>query len=187
MLLPQLLVHHPEAIADIVRGTPAWVGALLAFLLWLGFSATRARDVPMVRLILLPVAMAGLALWGVQSAFGTSGHLAALLALWVVCAAAMLAAGSRLAPPAGTRWDAATRSVHLPGSWVPMGLILAVFLMKYGIGVQLAMEPPLAHDTSFAFIVTALYGLLSGFFAARLLSVLRLARGAAPALHARQA
>jgi hypothetical protein len=57
-----------------------------------------------------------------------------------------------------------------------MLLILAVFLMKYGVGVQLAMEPRLARDAGFAFAVTALYGLLSGLFAARGLRVLRLAR-----------
>ena len=188
MLLTQLLAQHPEAIIDIVHGTPAWVGGLLAALLALGFSATRDRDMSLGRLVLLPIAMPGLALWGVQSAFGSTGHLAALLVLWVVCAAAVLAVGSRLAAPRGSRWNAATRTVHLPGSWAAMALILAVFLMKYGIGVQLAMEPPLAHDAGFAAAVTALYGLLSGFFAARLLSVLRLARGASSvSLHVQQA
>ena len=88
---------------------------------------------PLGRLVLLPIAMTGLALWGVQSAFGSTGHLAALLALWALCAAATMAVGSRLAAPRGTRWNAATRTVHLPGSWATMGLILAVFLMKYGI------------------------------------------------------
>ena len=87
-----------------------------------------------------------------------------------------------LAPPAGTRWNAAARSFHLPGSWVPMGLILAVFLMKYAIGVQLAMQPALAHASGFAFVVTALYGLLSGLFAARTLRVLRSTRGPAAAV-----
>ena len=178
MLLTQLLTQHPEAIVTIVRSTPAWVGALLAALLVLGFSATRERAMSLGRLVLLPIAMTGLALWGVQSAFGSTGHLAALLALWALCAAVTMAVGSRLAAPRGTRWNAATRTVHLPGSWATMGLILAVFLMKYGIGVQLAMEPALAHDAGFAAAVTALYGLLSGFFAARLLSIVRLARGA---------
>jgi len=186
MLLTQLLAQHPEAIVDIVRQTPAWVGALLAGLLWLGFSATRGRDVHVGRLVLMPVAMGGLALWGVQSAFGATGHLPALLALWAAGYAAVLALGGRLAPPAGTRWNAATRSFHLPGSWVPMGLILAVFLMKYAIGVQLAMAPELAHDNGFALAVTALYGVLSGLFAARALRVLRLARRA-PALPIHQA
>ena len=91
MLLTQLLAQHPEAIIDIVHGTPAWVGGLLAALLALGFSATRDRDMSLGRLVLLPIAMPGLALWGVQSAFGSTGHLAALLALWAICAAAVLA------------------------------------------------------------------------------------------------
>ena len=42
-------------------------------------------------------------------------------------------------------------------------------------------EPALARAPGFAFAVTALYGLLSGLFAARTLRVLRLARPA-PAL-----
>ena len=71
----------------------------------------------------------------------------------------------------------ARHNFHLPGSWVPMGLILAVFLMKYGIGVQLAMAPELAHQAGFAYTVSTLYGLLSGLFGARTLRLLRLVRG----------
>lgn len=178
MLLPELLIAHPGAIADIVRQTPAWVGALFASLLWLGFNATRDRDIASVRLIALPATMTCLALWGELSAFGASGQLAALLALWAGCFAALLAWGLRLPAPDGTFWNAATRRFHLSGSWAPMGLILAVFLLKYGMGVQLAMAPELARNGGFALAVTALYGLLSGLFAARTLRVLRLAAGA---------
>ncbi len=176
MLITTLLAEHPSAALDIVRHTPLWVAAVLAGLTALGLSATRTRSVHLGRLLLMPLIMGGLALWGVQSAFAASDRLAELLALWAACYAAVLAVGTRLAPPAGARYDAATRRFRLPGSWVPMGLILVVFLMKYGIGVQLAMEPPLARDAAFAFGVTALYGLLSGAFAARTLRVLRLAR-----------
>ena len=176
MLLTQLLAEHPEAAADIVRHTPLWVAGVLAGLTALGLSAARTRQVHFNRLVAMPLIMGGLALWGVQSAFGASGRLAELLALWAACCAAVLALGTRLAPPVGAAYDATTRSFRLPGSWVPMGLILAVFLMKYGIGVQLALEPALARAPGFAFAVTALYGLLSGLFAARTLRVLRLAR-----------
>ena len=179
MLITTLLAEHPSAVVDIVRKTPLWVAGVLAGLLWLGFSAARSRRVHLNRLLAMPAAMGALALWGVQSAFGATGQLAGLLGLWALCYAAVLALGSRLAPPAGARYDVATRSFALPGSWVPMGLILLVFLMKYGIGVQLAMEPALAHQGSFAFAVTALYGALSGLFAARTLRVLRLMRPAA--------
>ncbi len=178
MLITTLLRQHPGAIVDIVRGTPAWVGLLLAALLALGYSNTRERSVPTARLVLLPLSMLGLALWGVQSAFGASGHLAGLLALWALGFATVLAVAWRGAAPAGTRYDPATQRIHLPGSWVPLGLILAVFLMKYSIGVQLAMEPALAQQPGFASAVSALYGLLSGLFAARALRVLRLTRPA---------
>lgn len=179
MLLTTLLVQHPAAIVDVVRQTPLWVGGIAAGLAWLGLSATQDRQVHFNRLVALPLCMTGLALWGVQSAFGSTGQLAALLALWALCAVAMLALARRAAPPPGTRYDAATRSFHLPGSWVPMALIAAVFLMKYGIGVQLAMEPALAHQSAFAFTVTALYGGMSGLFMARTLRVLRCMRQAA--------
>lgn len=182
MLLTELLRHHPEAAIDVVRQTPAWVGALLAFLIALGASSARDRHVAMARLVLLPVAMAGLALWGVESAFSATGRLAELLALWGAGFALVLRLGLRATVPAGTTWNADTRRFHLPGSWVPMGLILVVFLMKYGVGVQLAMEPALAHDLGFALAVTAVYGLLSGFFAARTARLLRLARPAVSAL-----
>ncbi len=174
MLLTTLLTQHPQAALDIVRGTPAWVGALLVGLLALGWSATRARTVTTGQLALMPLAMLGLALWGVQAAFGAGGHFIALLALWAACFATLLAWGRRAAAPAGTAWDAAAQRFRLPGSWTPMALILGIFLLKYGIGVQLALEPALARNTGFALAVTALYGLLSGWLAARTLRVLRL-------------
>lgn len=176
MLLTTLLAEHPEAVADIARQTPVWVWGLLAGLVALGLSATRRRTLHLGRLVLMPLVMGGLALWGVQSAFSTTGRLPELLALWATCYAALLMAGLRMAPPIGARYDAPTHSFELPGSWVPLALILAVFLMKYGIGVQLAMAPTLARNAGFAFIMTALYVLLSGLFAERTLRVLRLVR-----------
>ena len=183
MLLTQLLADHPEAIVDIVRHTPLWVAGVLGGLTVLGLSAVRTRAVHFNRLVAMPLTMGALALWGVQSAFGAGGRLAELLALWAACFGGVLALGTRLAPPAGARYEAATRTFTLPGSWLPMGLILAVFLMKYVIGVQLALEPSLARHADFALAVTALYGLLSGVFAARTLRVLRLMRPA-PAMAA---
>ena len=181
MLLTTLLAEHPSAIVDIVRQTPAWVAALLGGLVYLGISASRDRDVHIGRLLLMPVAMGAMALWGVESAFNGTGRLPELLAVWAAGYAALLALGLRLPVPAGVRYSAAERRFPLPGSWLPMGLILAVFLLKYAIGVQLAMEPTIATHPGFAYPVAAVYGLLSGIFAARTLRVLRLLRGPATA------
>jgi hypothetical protein len=178
MLLTRLLIEHPEALPTIVRSTPAWVGGLFLFLLALGLSSLRTRQVPRARLVLLPLAMGGLALWGVCAAFGASGELPALLGVWLLCAALTLFIARARRAPRGTRYEPASARFTLPGSGVPMALILAAFLMKYGIGVQLAMEPRLAHELGFALVVSALYGALSGLFAARTLRVLRLAQPA---------
>lgn len=48
----------------IVRHTPLWVFALLAFLIWLGAQALRPRAVPLWRLVLVPAAFI---VWGVVS------------------------------------------------------------------------------------------------------------------------
>ncbi|MET4579715.1 DUF6622 family protein [Ottowia thiooxydans] len=175
MLLTDLLIAHPEEISTIIGHTPAWVGGLLAGLAWLGYSASRPRDVHIWRLALMPVAMGGLALWGVHSAFGAGGRLAEVLAVWAACYAGVIAASWNMKAPQGTTYRAATRSFHMPGSWIPLVLIMMVFLMKYVIGVQLSMEPALARHAGFEFTVAALYGALSGMFAARSLRVLRLA------------
>lgn len=179
MLLHQLLIQHPEALGAILRDTPAGVWLLLVFLLGLGFVSARPRAVAPAQAVILPLAMGALALWGTVSAFAASGRLAGLLLLWLLCAAAVLRIGWHWRAPRGTRFDPSRQRLLLPGSWMPMILILAVFLMKYGIGVQLAMAPQLAQHGGFAIVVTALYAALSGLFAARTRAVLRLAHGPA--------
>jgi hypothetical protein len=71
------------------------------------------------------------------------------------------------APLAGTTYDAASRSFNVPGSWMPLALILGIFLTKYIVGVELAMQPALAEDGQYSLIVGGLYGLFSGTFAGR--------------------
>lgn len=178
MLLTTLIAQHPEAITDIVRQTPPWVAGLFAVLAALGFSATRERTISAARLLLMPAVMVGLALWGLVSAFSAGGHLGTVLALWALCLAGVAAFGWRSRPAEGTRFDAASGRYHLPGSWLPMALMLAVFSVKYAVGVQLAMEPGLTHNAVFAAVLAIVYGALSGFFAARTARVLRLGRAA---------
>ena len=143
-MLIQLLVHQPQMLGPILQHTPNWVWGLLATLIALGLSQVRTRSVSLARVALLPMAMTALALWGTVSAFGGSTQFGPVLLAWLVAAAAALAAVAPFAPPAGTRYDPATRRFHLPGSWVPMLLILGVFLTKNVVGVELAIAPCLA-------------------------------------------
>ena len=67
----------------------------------------------------------------------------------------------------GARWLPASQAVFVPGSWLPLALILAVFMIKYVAGASLALHPALATDAAFAGSCSVAYGLFSGLFLAR--------------------
>lgn len=160
-------------LMQILARTPSWVFALFAALLALGLSQARARQVPLVRALALPAAMVGLSGWGVGSAFGgTGGPLATWLAAGLLCGSLVL----RGPVHPEVRYDAMKRRFLLPGSWVPLVLILGIFCTKYAVGVSLAMHPTLAMDDGFALATSAVYGAFSGVFAGRALGLLRLSR-----------
>ncbi|MDB5913324.1 MAG: putative rane protein [Ramlibacter sp.] len=175
-MLIQLITQHPEAIAPVLRNTPAWVGGLLAALLLLGFSQVRDRQVGLTRMSLTPIGMTVFSVWGTVAAFGNSPLFAQALAVWL--AAAVVAAALILPRRANASYDPATRMYTLPGSLVPLALILGIFSVKYVVGVDLAMAPRLMQDTQYALTAAALYGAFTGIFIGRAARLWRLALAA---------
>ena len=174
-MLFQLIARQPQMLGSIVSHTPVWVWGLLAALLALGFSQLRARTVGLRRVTVMPATMTAYSLWSTVSVFGNSQHFASVLLAWVAAAAVTLAACASLTAPAGTRYDAASRRFAMPGSWVPLALIAGIFLTKYVVGVDLAMQPSLAQDSQYPLVVAALYGAFSGIFMGRAARLWRLA------------
>lgn len=159
-------------LVQIALNTPLWVWGLLAALVVLGLTQVRDRSAGLPRTVVTPLAMGSLSLWGVVSGFGASP---AVLGAWLAAAAVPVTVLLMRPLPAGVRYDAARREFALPGSWVPLALILGIFSVKYATGVTLAMHPALRVDPSFALAVATLAGLFSGIFAGRTLRLLRLA------------
>ena len=172
-MLLQLLTHHPEALRPILRQTPVWVWGLFAGLLALGTSQLRDRTASVARVSLLPLVMTVLSVSGTFSALGNSPHAAMAIAAWLGAAAlafALLARGR-----AHAQFDPAQRVFHLPGSAVPLLLIVGIFLVKYVVGVDLAMAPQLVRDPQYVLSVAALYGAFTGVFVGRASRLWRLA------------
>lgn len=163
-------------IGPILAHTPLWVWGLLAGLVVLGLTQVRHRQASAGRVATLPLAMTALSLWSTVSAFGASPQFALLAALWLMAAAAMFGALLSTAPPAGTCYDAATRTFALPGSWTPLVLILSLFVLRYTINVALALQPALAGQAAFTAGTAAAYGAFSGIFGGRAARLWRLAR-----------
>ena len=59
---------------------------------------------------------------------------------------------------------------------MPLVLIVGIFLVKYAVGVELALQPALARDGTFALQIAVLYGLFNGLIVARALRLGRLAQ-----------
>ena len=166
-MLIQLITQQPQVLAPILRNTPTWVWGLLTALLALGLSQVRTRQVSAIRMAAMPVAMTGLSLWGTISAFSSSPSFGYVLLAWTAGAATLAALIAPTAAPRGAAYDAGGRSFTVPGSWVPLALIVGIFLTKYFIGVELAMQPALAADSTYSLVAGGLYGVFSGAFAGR--------------------
>ena len=157
---------------QIAVNTPLWVWGLLAALVVLGLTQTRDRNAGLTRTALLPLGMGVFSLWGLVTGFGA---LPSVLVAWLAAAAVALTVVLMRPLPTGVRYDASRRVFALPGSWVPLVLILGIFSIKYATGVALAMQPALRADPAAALAVAALSGLFSGIFAGRTVRLLRLA------------
>lgn len=164
-MLLQLLAHHPEALMPILRQTPVWVWGLFAGLLALGSSQLRDRTASLARVSLLPLVMTCLSVSGSFSALGSTPHAAPAMAAWFC--AAFLAFALVVRGRANARFDPARGVFHLPGSAVPLLLIVGIFLVKYVVGVDLAMAPQLARESLYVLSISALYGAFTGVFVGR--------------------
>lgn len=162
-------------ITQILSHTPAWVFALFVVLLVFGLMQTRTRTVRRIPALLLPAGMVALSLAGIQSSFGMTP---VPLAAWAVALATTALVGYALFRDKRVRYDAAAKAYFVPGSWVPLVVIMAIFFAKYAYAVMKAMNATVITTALFVVGLSVVYGLLSGYFAARALNLIRLARPA---------
>ncbi len=158
-------------LLQIIQGTPLRIWVLFAALLWVGISQAKTRTIGSLRALLLPGVFLILSLAGVVSTFGAS---ALGVAAWAIGIGAAVTAGSRLLPSLRATWQAAGDTLQVAGSWLPLGLIVALFAVKYAAGVSLALHPALASQGDFVVACSLAYGIFSGLFAARGLQMWRL-------------
>ena len=157
-------------LVEIIRRTPSWVFVLFFVLLALGYFQSKDRTVSRGQVAILPVAMIALSLHGVASAFGIAP---VGLISWAVGAATAVRLGMMLIKTRGVSVSAETRSFFVPGSWLPLALMMAIFFTKYAVGVIVARQLPFAGESVFVGLVSLCYGLLSGVFLARALVIWR--------------
>jgi hypothetical protein len=159
-----------QLLIEILKRTPPWVFILFFTLLTLGYFQSKGRTVSRSKVSILPVAMIVLSFYGVFSAFGV---VPVGLVFWVLGVAIAVGVGVKLATPQGVTFSSETQSFSIPGSWLPLAFMMAIFFTKYAVGVILARQLPIAGETAFVGSVSLCYGLLSGVFLARAMVIWR--------------
>lgn len=150
---------------------PLWPFAILAGLVVLGVRQSQDRVVKPDTLAKVALAMLALSLYGVMAAFGAS--LLAVLA-WGLGFGASLTLGGPVLAPRGMAREG--RAVRVPGSWLPMGLMVGIFVAKFALGFATGIGASFVRDTWFIALVSAVLGTFSGAFAARAVAVHRFVR-----------
>lgn len=160
---------------QILSHTPAWVFALFACLLVFGLMQARSRNVKAVVAYVLPAGMVALSLSGIESSFGFKP---APLAAWAVGLTIIAFTGYKLFPHKGISFNSAKGTFFIPGSWVPLVVIMAIFFTKYAFAVMQGFGLAAARSPATALALSLVYGCLSGYFVARAVNLLVAARGA---------
>lgn len=114
-------------IFEIIKHTPVWVFILFVGLLYLGYSQTKNRKVQMQKLFVLPISMILLSIFGTISAFGINKIS---LISWFVSTILSLIIGLKLSYPKNINYDKSKKVFNISGSWIPMILILIIFLLN---------------------------------------------------------
>ena len=164
-------------LITILSHTPLWVWALLTGLVALGLWQTRPRQVRPQRLLILPAVLLAMGLWSMAPVFSAQPVVALV---WLASLLLALRWARKLQPPAAARWMPAQGVLTLPGSWVPMVIILVIFSLRYANGVSLALHPEWRSMLQIQLPMALAFGSLSGFFLGRSLGLFKLTQ-AAPA------
>jgi hypothetical protein len=151
-------------LSEIFSRTPVWVGGILMVILYFGIQQSKQRTVPKRRLVILPMVMMGLSLSGIWSAFG--GNLFGL-AGWFAALALVFIVNQPLKPNEQVTFSPATKKFSVPGSWLPLCLMMAIFIAKYVVAILLGYNSTLKQSMAFIFSVSFVYGFLSSIFFAR--------------------
>lgn len=160
-------------LQQILVKTPLYVWALLAFLIYRGVLAARDRDIGVNRMLVIPLLMLVLALQSIATQFGVASMAMAAWAAGTAAYALQRWSFGR----AGVSPGAAPDTLRIRGSWMPLAVMMLIFLVKYALAVTLAIRPHMADDAVFGATVCGLLGLCNGYFLGQLARDIAAARG----------
>ena len=158
------------SLVSIVSQTPGWVWLVLAGLIWLGLRRMRDREVSLGGLVLFPLVLIGLSLYGVAGSGLSPATLAGLGIGGLLGLAAGISLERRYAPMA-----LGNGRLRLRGEWTSLAIVLVVFLSHYVQTVLGLVAPGVAASEMVRLAAAGLSGFLAMMLLTRTISRLRIA------------
>lgn len=152
---------------DIVYGTPLWVYAIFVYLISKGITALKQRSIPLLELMSIPAIFS---IWSLYSLKSKYGLLLPIVVTWLLALLTGMAVGW-IVFNRGINIDKKTRLVQIPGSWYPLFLYVASFIIKYYLGFTYTVWPEMQDNTFFWMLDVIASGIISGIFIGRLLPI----------------
>lgn len=151
-------------MSQFLTHTPPYVWVILAFLVLRGVLALRDRDITLTRMTIIPLVMLALALQSIGSRYGL---VSLAMAAWLAAGAAVVLQRRAFG---GSRVEAGAvpGSLRMRGSWTPLLMMLAIFVIKYAMAVMQVVRPEAAAGAGFALASCGLLGLCNGYFLGQL-------------------
>jgi hypothetical protein len=147
------------SIIDIIIGTPIWVWIVLGYLLIAGIKATYPTTAPLWKLSIMPTV---LLCWGFYSIYLKCIACFPLFILWACMITVGILFGQFLIRKTSFTFDKNTQLFQMPGSWVPLLLSCAFFIVKYVMGATYALVPAMKTNLILMSIDVALSALIAG-------------------------
>lgn len=144
---------------SIISGTPWWVFSIFAYLLYVGFAATRARIVWIPRLFIIPIILMSLK---IKDLFLAENHM---LLSYALCSLLGYYLGCKRVSHEHFKVIKADMSVKLQGSWSTFILLMSFFFIKYFFGFVSSEAPELAHE--YRSLELGICGIFSWYFLGR--------------------
>jgi hypothetical protein len=157
-------------MSHLISNLPTWVIAVFFVLLWLGFRQTKTTQISKPRITLIPLVFLGLSLYGVLQ---VPHALPLALVAWGLGIRCAIVLGRSMDYGRGVVRHAENDSYVVPGSWVPLILMMNVFVIKFIQGYLIGTHTVDPNSIGFIAISSLVSGLISGTFLARTLQIFK--------------
>lgn len=147
-------------VVGVITGAPIWVWGVLAALIFIGWRATRERDVSAMRYAILPV-------WGVMAVV-TIAQSDPTAAIWAAFGAAYLfgaALGWRA--QGGVILSVGAGRARLRGEWLTMVVLMVMFWLRFVRAAAEAVAPAAAAQPAVVIGFSLIGGVAAGVFMGR--------------------